>query len=115
MNLSDQQQLFALNVSTLIAQIHLRDYRCTLGEAFRTEEQAEIYAKSGKGIEDSLHCKRLAIDLALFSPLGRYLTDSALYEPFGVFWESLHPLNQWGGRWTHRPDGNHFEMKEKHD
>lgn len=112
MKLTDRQELFARNVSALIIYIFGQGFKCTLGEAYRTEEQAKIYAKQGKGIIDSLHCKRLAIDLNIFSPSGTYLIDSELYKPFGIFWENLHPDNVWGGRWAKRPDGNHFQMNE---
>ena len=87
----------------------MKKYNCSLGEAYRTEEQAKIYAQIGSGIMNSQHRKRLAIDLNLFSPSGEYLTRTEDYEPFGIFWESLNPLNKWGGRWESRPDGNHFE------
>lgn len=113
MKLSQQQQRFALDVSRLISFINGRGYSCTFGEAYRTPEQAEIYAKDGRGIKDSLHCKRLAIDLNLFDMQGNYISDSAGYQFFGEFWEKLDPLNQWGGRFpAPRVDGNHFERKE---
>jgi hypothetical protein len=111
MKLSASQQVFARNVATLITKIFDCSYTCTLGEAFRTEEQANAYAAKGLGIKNSQHCKRMAIDLNLFSPSGKYLTDTEQYETFGVFWEALHPLNRWGGRFK-RADGNHFEMKD---
>src|ERR1017187_6750708 len=98
MSLSHDQELFAHNVSTLIIFVFGQGYTCTLGESFRTKEQAELYAKSGKGIADSQHCKRLAIDLNIISPNGTFLTDSADYEPFGIFWEKLCKQNRWGGR-----------------
>lgn len=110
MSLSDKQKVFTKNVAKLIEYIFFKNYSCTFGEAFRSKEQAEIYAKQGKGIKDSLHCQRLAIDLNLFSPEGKYLTQTKDYEQFGIFWESLHPENRWGGRFK---DGNHFEINIK--
>lgn len=111
MQLSDKQKEFALYTAKLITYIFSQGYTCTLGEALRTPEQAMIYAKNGKGILNSLHCKRLAIDLNLFSPEGKYLEDTASYEKFGVYWEKLNSENRWGGRFP-KPDGNHFERKE---
>lgn len=111
MSLWQDQALFTEHVAMLIDYIFHNKYFCTFGEAFRTEEQAAWYAKQGKGIKNSLHCKRLAIDLNLISPDGKYLIDSKDYEKFGKFWESLDPHNRWGGRFT-RPDGNHFERQE---
>jgi hypothetical protein len=110
--LSVNQKLFARNVGKLIDFIYSSDYSCTLGEAFRTPEQAKIYAAEGKGIVDSQHCKRLAIDINLFLPMGVYLENTKDYEPIGKYWESLHPLNRWGGRFP-KADGNHMEMKDK--
>jgi hypothetical protein len=112
MSLLSDQELFSQNVATLIIYIFGKGYKCTFGEAWRSHEQAVIYAKSGKGIVDSQHCKRLAIDLNLISPKGELLTNSADYELFGVFWEKLCKNNEWGGRWKHRIDGNHFQMNE---
>ena len=112
MNLSEQQQLFAKDVAKLINFIFNQGYSCTLGEAFRTHEQAAIYAKEGKGIVDSLHCQRLAIDLNLFDKDGNYLSESKDYERFGIFWTSINPLNEWGGHWKIRADGNHFQRNK---
>lgn len=111
MNLSKQQQLFAKDVATLITYIFSQGYFCTLGEAFRTHEQAQIYAREGKGIVDSLHCQRLAIDLNLFDKNGYYLNKTEDYERFGCFWESLDSQNGWGGRFKDTPDSNHFQRK----
>jgi len=111
MTLQDKQALFARNISQLIEFIYAHGYTITFGEAFRTVEQAEIYAKSGKGIKDSLHCKRLALDINLFKD-GNYLPNSTDHKPFGEYWESLHPLNRWGGVFKERPDGNHYEMND---
>ena len=111
MKLWEQQALFAFNVSKLIQYINSREFHVTFGDAYRTPEMAAIYAKEGKGITNSLHCKRLAIDLNLFDLNGDYLTDSRFYEQFGIYWESLHDNNRWGGKFA-RKDGNHFEMQE---
>ena len=108
MKLSEKQQLFTQHVAILIQEIFKHGYACTLGECYRTPEQAEIYAKSGRGIKNSLHCQRLAIDLNIFSPNGDFLTKTEDYAQFGAFWESLGPENRWGGRFS---DGNHFERK----
>ena len=126
MTLNEQQALFALNVAKLIAYINEHGFSCTFGEAYRTPEQAAIYAKEGKGILHSLHCERLAIDLNLFSGTrklrlyhdGHYLADSHAYEPFGIYFETLNPLNKWGGHFhdisgRSKPDGNHFEMDKE--
>jgi len=104
-----KQIVFTRNVAKLIDYIFSQGYFCTLGEAYRTEEQALLYAQQGKGIKASLHCKRLAIDLNLFSPSGKYLTASEDHKSFGTFWESLDKNNVWGGNFN---DGNHYQMSE---
>lgn len=106
--LEKNQAIFTKHVGQLIQYIFAQGYECTLGEAFRTQEQAEIYAKNGKGIKNSLHCDRLAIDINLFSPEGKYLTDTKAYAEIGGYWKSLSGTNRWGGDFS-RPDGNHFE------
>lgn len=111
MKLSEQQALFVQDVAKLIEYIFSHNYSCTFGEAYRTPEQAAIYAKEGKGVKDSAHCKRLAVDLNIFSPQGDYLTKTESYELFGTYWESLGDRNEWGGRYM-RGDGNHFQRKE---
>ena len=109
MSLSSRQAVFARNVARLIEHIFSHDgHAITFGEAWRPADVAEIYEKQGRGIRNSLHCKRLAIDLNLFLD-GEYLTSSEAHRVFGDFWESLHPANKWGGRWG---DGNHFSMTD---
>jgi hypothetical protein len=107
MKLTSLQFIFSLNVSKLVAYMYMQGYTCSLGEAERTKEMAELYAKKGVGIIDSLHRKRLAIDLNLFKG-GDYLPTTTAHMEFGAFWENLHPQNVWGGRWH---DGNHYEME----
>ncbi len=111
MDLWHQQALFAKDVSKLINYIADQRYSCTFGEAYRTPEQAKIYAQQGKGIINSLHCDRLAIDICLFSPKGIYLQDKDSYKDFGNFWESLDNANRWGGNFPNG-DANHFERKK---
>jgi len=112
MSLSSNQQQFVLDVAKLISFIYESGYFCTFGEAYRTKEQAMIYAKEGKGIIDSLHCQRLAIDLNIFDNKDNFLTQLKDYEKFGVYWESIDPINRWGGRFS-RPDADHFERNYK--
>ncbi|AXK61203.1 hypothetical protein C0J27_04205 [Candidatus Chromulinivorax destructor] len=88
-----------------------KKYNFTFGETMRTKEQAELYAQQGKGIKNSLHCKRLAIDINLFNPQGEFLSKSEDHTLFGEYWESLSPFNRWGGRFI-RVDGNHYERNE---
>ena len=104
--------MFARNVARLIEYIFKSGYYCTLGDAYRPPETAALYEAQGKGIKDSLHCKRLAIDLNLFDAEGRYLTDGKYYKRFGDYWTTLHIDNRHGGRFK-RKDHGHFEMNVK--
>lgn len=113
MLLSQIQQLFARDTVLLFQYILEEGYTFTYGEAMRSPEQAEIYAKKGKGIKDSLHCKRLAIDINLFNEKGEYLDKPEHYEKFAYFWEHLSPCNRAGYNFKSRPDANHFERNDK--
>lgn len=116
-----QQAEFAQDVTQLLFFIFQSGYLCTFGEAWRSEMQALYYFHEGKGIKNSLHCKRLAIDINLFTQDGKYLSDGKQYERIGRFWESLNYLNRWGGWFTKTKNGkifsfvdaNHFERQEE--
>ncbi len=110
MTLREKQSVFAVNVARLIEHVDTLGYSCTLGEVLRTPEQAAIYAQEGKGILDSQHCKKLAIDIQLFDAHGKYLSDAKWYVDLAKFWESLHPENRSGIHFK-RMDACHFEMK----
>lgn len=109
MNLGQRQRLFGKLAPLLMMEIHSRGFEYTFGEAYRTPEQALIYAKQGRGIARSLHQIKCAIDLNLFKD-GVYLETTEAHRQFGEFWESLHPNCRWGGRYN---DGNHYEFLEK--
>ncbi|MGQ5792604.1 M15 family metallopeptidase [Serratia sp. IR-2025] len=110
MTLSEKQQLFTKLIAQLILWADEKGYRLTFGEAYRTPEQAALNAKKGSGIRNSLHTKRLAVDLNLFIN-GQYQTNSAAYLPMGEYWESIG--GSWGGRFRDRPDGNHFSLEHE--
>ncbi len=105
--LSQQQRKFSKLVGTLLIWIYNNGYECVLGEAQRTQAQADLNAKSGAGISNSLHIKCLAIDISLFKD-DKYLTDTIDYTPVGEFWESIG--GSWGGRFS-KPDGDHFSLE----
>ncbi|KHT36618.1 M15 family metallopeptidase [Pectobacterium carotovorum] len=108
MKLLDKQQRFTEMVAELIAWAATQGYELTFGEAHRTPEQAKLNAQSGKGIANSLHTQRLAVDLNLFIN-DEYKTRTEDYLPLGEYWESLG--GSWGGRFKSRPDGNHFSLE----
>lgn len=111
MTLRDKQSAFAKLVAFLILEADHLGFELTLGEAYRSPEEAARLAKAGKGIAQSLHTQRLAIDLNLFRD-GKYLTSSEAYRPLGQWWEQQSTPDYeccWGGRFT-RADGNHFSI-----
>jgi hypothetical protein len=104
--LREKQSLFVLLVSDLIRHAALLGYGLTFGETYRSPEEAARLAKLGKGIANSLHTQRLAIDLNLFKD-GVYLSSTEAHRQLGEWWEGLHPLCRWGGRFK---DGNHYSL-----
>lgn len=115
MKLSQKQQKFSVLVSKLILWASENGYGLTFGEAYRTPEQAALNAQKGSGITNSLHTKRLAVDVNLFIN-GVYQADSAAYKPLGDHWKTLDPDCAWGGDFKDRngapkPDGNHFSLE----
>lgn len=117
MMLSTKQAIFCKNASKFILKLNEYGYDVTDGEAYRTKEQAEWYAKKGIGSKNSLHCIRLARDLNLFLD-GVYLEKTEDYKFAGDIWKSIHELNRWGGDFKDKegnpkPDANHFSMEHE--
>lgn len=115
MKLLEQQQLFARLLPELLRAAFEMGFDVTLGEMWRTPEQAQLNAKKGIGISSSLHIKRLAVDLNLFKG-DKLLTDSLDYAPLGAVWKALHPLARHGGDFKDsagrpKPDGCHFSLE----
>lgn len=108
MTLAQKQHAFAMAVAKLLLWLEEQGYTVALGEAHRPPETAALYAKQGRGIANSLHCDRLAIDLILRRGAA-VLTRSEDYAEVGNYWESLHADARWGGRFM-RPDGGHFSF-----
>lgn len=106
MTLGEKQRIFPPLLAHLIQHIYSRGYQVTMGEAWRPPEMALIYARTQKGTLNSLHISKLAVDLNLFKD-GKYLDKSEDHKEFGAYWESLHPLCSWGGRFD---DGNHYSL-----
>lgn len=107
MTLREKRWLFTQLLARLIVEIELRGYEATLGEVYRSPEEARRLAKLGKGILNSLHCDGLAADVNLFKD-GHYLASTEAHRPFGEWWEQQHPLCRWGGRFK---DGNHYAVE----
>ena len=109
--LGEKQKEFTLDVARLIQWAYQHGYQLSVGDCYRSPAAAKANADAGIGIANSLHTKRLAIDLNLFRD-GEYLTHREDYEPLGVYWESLREGNCWGGRFS-RPDSDHFSREHE--
>jgi hypothetical protein len=57
---------------------------------------------------NSLHFIGLAVDFDLYIN-GDYQKSTEAHRPLGEYWESLHPLCRWGGRFE-EGDGNHYSV-----
>lgn len=133
MTLREQQSLFVKLKGLLISYAYGMGFELTDGEAKRSDEQAEINALGpkgrealaqlieaqfptlakkirnnvGSGIRNSLHELQLAQDYQLFRD-GKYLEGTEAHRRLGEYWEGLHPLCRWGGRFG---DGGHYSME----
>lgn len=107
MTLREKQSLFVQLVAELLQYAEAQGYELTFGEAWRSPEEAARLAAKKIGIVRSLHCDRLAVDLNLFKG-GIYLSTNDDHRPLGDWWEQLHTLCAWGGRFG---DGNHYSLR----
>src|ERR1700688_4430215 len=91
----EKQARFTLMIAKLINKSDDLGYKLTFAEAYRPPDVAEFYAKQKRGISNSLHIKRLAVDFNVFKN-GVWLKNGADYEDLGKYWESI------GGTWGQR-------------
>lgn len=104
MTLGDAQRLFTLNVALLIERAYAEGKAMTFGDAYRDP-------RASYGHPNSVHRKRLAVDLNLFvkeNGVWVYKTDTESHRPLGEWWETRHELARWGGRFK---DGNHYSFE----
>jgi hypothetical protein len=114
-NLVEKQKCFANLVAALITEAQRRGYGVTLGECWRTPEEAKRNAEEGDGIVHSLHILRLAIDINLWLD-SKWLSRDEDYLSLGEWWEkqSFGSFIKccWGGRFQ-KGDGCHFSIEHK--
>lgn len=122
MGLSDEQTAFDDDLEKLRAYAKGQGFRSVISEVARTEAQQAIYVKTGRSqTMKSNHLRKLAADLEFFRD-GVWINGLAVKDclaalaPLGKFWESLHPLNRWGGNFDKNwdkidsfVDAPHFE------
>lgn len=135
-SLRQKQSRFARQLPRLLDYAYALGYEVTLGECYRSDEQAEINAigfsgrralaslirpafprladkianNTGNGIRQSLHTKRLAIDLQLFDQAGNWLQDEYAYRLLGEYWESLGADHRAGFRFGDTP---HYSIEHE--
>lgn len=108
--MSALQEEFSQSVAKLIVKAAELGYGVTLGDAYRSPEQAAANAAAGTGVARSLHTDRLAIDINLFKD-GIYITDDTGHKDLGAWWKTLGDHYKWGGNIVHpRADPNHYSM-----
>lgn len=111
MTLSQKQRIFAHNIGKLIVWAYANEFELTFGDAYRDPRLAAMNAAEGKGIVNSLHSRRLAVDFNLWIE-STYVPQSEMYRPLGEYWKRLDALNRWGGDWRTLKDGGHFSMTD---
>lgn len=130
----DDQITFATNLGKLLSWMSGQGLRFVVAEVFRPPVTAWVNAlpsgsllkailPSGKeimykdpvggvGIVKSAHCDKRAADIFLIDKKGQPVWKVEAYKTAGLYWESLHERNAWGGHFS-RADAVHFEMGHK--
>ncbi len=118
MKLAQKQQEFARCYAEFIVRIFggrvVWDQKpigfIRMGETYRPPFTAKEYARLGKGIKNSNHCKKLAGD-AFLSLDGTSVTwDNDDYIPLAELWTSMHPLAR-AGHYFRGRDSVHFSFE----
>lgn len=110
MKLSTKQQQFTVCIAKLIIYADSLGYGLTVGDAFRDKRvHGDFGEKKSYSASKSVHKLRLASDFNLFVD-GEYISDGEheAWLKLGEYWESLHDLSRWGGRFK---DANHFSFE----
>lgn len=98
MSLNEKQFRHTRKIALLIQYANEQGYELTWGDAYRAPTVTH-------GHPDSLHRKRLAVDLNLFKD-GVFLQTTDDHALLGEFWEKIG--GTWGGRFG---DGNHYSLE----
>ena len=105
MTLGQHQEKFSRHLMKLLNRAWELGYEVRMGEVQRPIEMQELYVKTGRSkTMESMHIKKCAADL-------HFTKEGVLCYPqeLGDFWESLDPINQWGGNWKSFKDQPHFQ------
>jgi peptidoglycan L-alanyl-D-glutamate endopeptidase CwlK len=107
MTLGEHQQAFSRDLVKLMSKAFELGYEIRIGEVERTIEQQKIYVQTGRSkTMNSNHLKKCAADLH-FVKAGELCYPQEL----GDYWETLNPINSWGGNWAPFKDKPHFERR----
>lgn len=107
LTLRQKQSLLVKLVAELVTYATEKGYELTYGDAYRDPRVfGPLGTTQGYGRASSNHKIRLAVDFNLFKD-GKWLRNTEDHRELGEFWESLHPLCKWGGRFK---DGNHYSL-----
>lgn len=102
------QAEFLQDFAQLVLRAHELGFEVTAGELQRTVASQKAHVAAGASLTmNSLHLQKLAGDLNFFLN-GVYTCDVETLRPLGKYWESLHPLNSWGGMGRKLKDAPHF-------
>ena len=119
MTKNEKRVLFLRCLQRLVRFTERRGIELFEIEGHRTLKRQKELVKAGKSWTlNSKHILKRAKDLGIFKKsrtangtfkrIVDWNGDS--YTCLGEYWESLHPLCRWGGRWKAR-DAVHFEIK----
>ena len=107
MTLGEHQQAFSRDLVKVMSKAFELGYEIRIGEVERTIEQQKIYVQTGRSkTMNSNHLKKCAADLH-FVKAGQLCYPQEL----GDYWETLDPINSWGGNWNSFKDKPHFERR----
>ena len=127
MKLSEHQIIFTYHIAKLIEYAYGLGISMTFGEAYRPMQMQLLYyyGYTIKRIQDTIklvigstksktlksnHQRRLAVDFNFFIN-GNLTYDKTKLQDLGDYWESLDPLNKWGGNYKSFLDTPHFERR----
>lgn len=135
--LGQKQEKFSTNLGKLLIFANGNGLGIRMGECFRTDEQALIYAltnpkkvllvnalkglgftelaaainnNTGTGIVKTLHGLKLAVDLNVFRN-GDW-AEKFDYMMLARYWKTLDPENRWGGDFS-KADIYHFSIEHE--
>ena len=108
MSLNEKQARFTSKIAQLIVWANDNGIYLIGSELFRTPEQAEINAAKGVGIKNSVHRKKLALDMYVYKG-GKILWSGPEYKQVADKWKTMDPDARWGGDFRRR-DVYHYSF-----